>query len=100
MDQLFQTAIQSVTDLSQRVGFRQLAEQHRHTLCPTAKPFRVSFGLVFPNCCLEFRSGEMLQHLIKQACYRYHLSALRWSCREHISLQLMPRQVLGGLFTF
>jgi hypothetical protein len=39
------TTLESVGNFAQRTGLRQLAEQHRHKLIPTGKPFGPMFGL-------------------------------------------------------
>jgi len=67
MEKLSHTTGKPVTDLSQRVGVRQLAEQHRHQLRPATEALRGSLRLVFLYQCRKFKAGKLLQQLIEQA---------------------------------
>src|SRR5579871_4124815 len=77
MHEFPQTTAQAVANLTQRVGPRQLAEQHRDQLRPTAKAFRSAFCLVLVHQRRELRPGKMFEELIKQTSNLYHSCALR-----------------------
>src|SRR6186713_605440 len=76
MDKLSQTTTQSIADLTQRIGARQLTEQHRHKLRPTGESFGITFSLMLRNQSGKLCSREMLQKLIKQTRDLYHSAAL------------------------
>jgi hypothetical protein len=76
MHQFAQATSQTMTNLPQRVGVCQLAEQHRHQLRPAAETFGPSFGIVFLHQSPELRPGKMLQQLIEQTGCLYDWNAL------------------------
>src|SRR6187200_1002975 len=76
MDKLSQTTTQSIADLTQRIGARQLTEQHRRKMRPTGESFGITFSLMLRNQSGKLCSREMLQKLIKQTRDLYHSAAL------------------------
>src|SRR6185436_6169194 len=76
MNKLSQTATQSIADLTQGIGVRQLTEQHCHKLRPTGESFGATFGLMSCNQSGKFCPWEMFQKLIKQTRDLYHWAAL------------------------
>src|SRR5262245_34274489 len=76
VNQFSQTATQTITDFAQRIGARELAEEHGHKLSPTSKAFCSAFCTVLMNETGELSSGEMFEKLIEQARDLYHLGAL------------------------
>src|ERR1700686_1638285 len=72
VNQFAHTTGKSVADLAQRVGVRQLAEQHRDQLSPATETFGGFFGPVLLHQCRELQTREVLQQLIKQAHCLYH----------------------------
>ena len=67
--QFAQATGESVADLVQRIGVRQLAEQHGNQLRSAAEAFGRPFGVIFLHQSCELQAREMLQQLIKQAHY-------------------------------
>ena len=51
---------QPASNLAQRLGSAQLAEQHCHELSPTAEPASVPFGLVLANRRVKSGSRNQL----------------------------------------
>jgi len=76
MHELSETTGEAIADLAQRIGVRELAEQHPHELRPTSKSARVTFSLVFPDDAGELRAGDWVQKLTKQTGGLYHRSTL------------------------
>jgi hypothetical protein len=85
MNQFAQAAAQADADFAQRVGVRQLAEQHRDQLGPAAKAFGAPFGIVFFDQRSELGSGEMLEQLIEQTGNLYDWIALLLGIWRRIS---------------
>jgi hypothetical protein len=82
MHQLSQTATQPITNFTQRIGAGHLAEQHRHELSPTRKPFGPAFCTMFADQICEFGPGEMFEKLIEQTRDLYHFRALLFGNRR------------------
>ena len=100
MDKLSQTTTQSIADLTQGIGARQLTEQHRHKLGPTGESFGVTFGLMLRNQSGKLCSREMFQKLIKQTRDLYHSAALLFELvLTRRRRKLVSNEKLGGLFT-
>src|SRR4029077_5740487 len=68
---------QSATDLTQRLGPPQLAEQHGDELGPAIESTGMAVRLVFFDGCFEFQPGKQLQKLRKNAAYSIHGGSLR-----------------------
>jgi hypothetical protein len=60
MHQFAQAASQAMTDLPQRVGVCQLAEQHGHQLRPATKAFSPSFGIVFLHQWIMILGSQLI----------------------------------------
>lgn len=58
---------QPLRDLPQRLGLRELAEDHRHKLIPTTKALAPVFGLGASDRGIEFLSVNQTYDLAKQA---------------------------------
>jgi hypothetical protein len=65
MNQFAQTTAQAIANLAQRIGMRELAEQHRHQLRPTAKTFGAPLRFVFFHQRPKLGSWKMLEQLIE-----------------------------------
>jgi len=61
MGQLAQAALQAVTDLAQRIGAAELAEQHRDELRPAGEALGGAFGVVLLDQRAELGAREMLE---------------------------------------
>ncbi len=72
MFQLAQAASETPADFAQRLGLRQLAEQHGDELIPAGEAFAVLFGLMFTDDVGEFAAGEDRQYLAEHACSLSH----------------------------
>jgi len=55
--QLAQAASETPADFAQRLGLRQLAEQHGDELIPAGEAFSVFFGLMFTDDVCEITTG-------------------------------------------
>jgi hypothetical protein len=66
---------QTLGYLAQRVGFPQLAKQHRNELLPTAKTFTLVFSVMFANHCFKLMSWKKLQQLAEQTTIFTHSQA-------------------------
>jgi len=76
MDELAHAAGQAVADFAQRVGVRELAEQHANELRPTGEPTRVTFACVLLDDARKFGSGNLFKKLTKQTGGLYHRTTL------------------------
>lgn len=56
---------QAPSNLEQRMGSAQLAEQHGHTLASTGESSGVALGLCLSYQEIEFPAGEQWQELLK-----------------------------------
>jgi hypothetical protein len=61
--ELAQTTRESIADLSQRVGTRQLAEEHRNALRPATESLGPTFGIVPLDQGREFRPWDLPKNL-------------------------------------
>src|SRR6202023_2295132 len=68
---------QSATNLTQRLGPPQVAEQHSDELAPAFESTGMAVGLVFFDGRFEFQPGKQLQKLRKNAAYSSHGESLR-----------------------
>ena len=80
MLQLAFARAQTLGDLAQRFGLRELTEQHRHQLSPIAETARITLGLMFLHCCFEAVARDQLQNLAEDAAYSFQgeASLVRW----------------------
>src|SRR5215468_9129849 len=76
MNELSQAATQAITDFTQRIGARELAEHHRHELSPTGEALRAALCTVPAHQAGELGSGKMFEKLIEQTSDLYHYGAL------------------------
>jgi hypothetical protein len=76
MHQLAQATGKAVAYLAQRIGVRELAEQHANELRPTGEPARMTFPLVFLDDAGKCRSRDLFQDLTEQTGGLYHRDAL------------------------
>ena len=67
-----EAAFKPVTDFPEGVGAREMTEEHRHKLRPAREALRMLFGVVLRNHLREFRAGEDLKELTKEAGSSYH----------------------------
>ena len=56
---------QLATNLAQRLGPPQVAEQHSHELAPATEPSGMPLGRMLEDRLLELVTGRQLQHLAK-----------------------------------
>jgi hypothetical protein len=82
MNQFAQTTGQPIADLAQEVSVRQLAEQHRHQLCPATEALGCPFRSVLLHQRGELQAREVLKQLIEQAHCLYPCVALLLEIRR------------------
>src|SRR5262245_49779931 len=102
MNEFSQTTTQTITDFAQRIGARELAEQHRHQLSPTGKSLCPTFCTVLAYQTGKLGSGEMFEKLIEQARHLYHACALLFRIpRDTLAFDSWchDEERFGGLFT-
>ena len=66
MIQLASAGFQTSANLSQTIGLRQLAEDHRHKMCPTVKGLFSLVSIVFHDYFFKFSLRYQIQHLTKK----------------------------------
>src|SRR6478752_1210453 len=77
MLQLPHRGAQSATNLTQRLGPPQVAEQHGDELGPAMESTGMAVRLVLFDGGFEFQPGKQLQKLRKNAAYSIHGGSLR-----------------------
>src|ERR1700682_701317 len=68
---------QSATNLTQRLGPPQVAEQHGDELAPALESTGMAIRVVLFDGRFEFQPGKQLQKLRKNAAYSIHGGSLR-----------------------
>src|SRR5215472_13176085 len=78
--QLPLAGLQSFGDLAQRLGLRQLAEQHGNQLPPTGEATRMPLCLVLAHCGFEAIARDQLENLAENATYSFQgeVSSVEW----------------------
>ena len=66
MIQLASAVFQTSANISQTIGLRQLAEDHRHKMCPTVKGLFSLVSIVFHDYFFKFSLRYQIQHLTKK----------------------------------
>jgi len=78
MFQLAQAASETPADFAQRLGLRQLAEQHGDELIPAGEAFAVFLSLMFVDDVCEITTGENSQNLAEHTGGLNHDLLQKW----------------------
>src|SRR5580700_1010854 len=75
-----------VAGLPQRVGARQLREEHGHQVSPRCEALGIALGAELPHQAVKRVARDLFEELTEEAADSYHVSTLRF-----LSWQTWPR---------